>query len=67
MNSNLIKEIIENIMEAADEIKQNGAANDTEYGELLAYAESLSIIKDACAGYNLAELGIDFDIEEKYL
>lgn len=38
-----------------------------EYGELLAYAESLSIIKDACSGYDLAELGLDFDIDLKYL
>lgn len=60
-------EIIENIKEAADELKEQKTRTKVEYGELLAYAESLTIIKDACAGYDLKELGLDFDIDEKYL
>lgn len=67
MNKDLMKEIIENIKESADELKSQEKLNEVEYGQLLGYAETLSIIKDACAGYDLNELGIDFDIDKKYL
>lgn len=64
MNKDLMKEIIENIKESADELKSQEKLNEVEYGQLLGYAETLSIIKDACAGYDLNELGIDFDIDK---
>ncbi len=69
MNENHIKEIVENITEAADELLHKGQANldPVEYGELLAYAECLCIIRDALSGQNLAAVGLDFDIDEKYL
>lgn len=38
-----------------------------EYGQLLAFVESLSIIRDACAGYDLEALGLDIDIDQAYL
>lgn len=60
-------EMIENIKEAADELKEQSTRTEVEYGELLAFAESLTIIKDACAGYDLTELGLDFDIDKRYL
>lgn len=67
MSEDILIEIIENIKEAADELKEQKSRTKVEYGELLAYAESLTIIKDACAGYDLKELGLDFDIDKKYL
>lgn len=67
MSKDIIIEIVENIKEAADELKSQDCRTKVEYGELLAYAESLTIIKDACSGYNLKELGLDFDIDKRYL
>lgn len=67
MSKDIIIEIVENIKEAADELKSQNSRTKVEYGELLAYAESLTIIKDACSGYNLKELGLDFDIDKRYL
>ena len=67
MNKDILIEIIENIKEVADELKGQNDRTEVEYGELLAYAESLTIIKDACAGYDLTELGLDFDIDATYL
>ena len=67
MNDNVLTEIVENIKEAADELKQKGSLTEVEYGELLAYAEYLTIIKDANAGCDLKMLGLDFDIDAKYL
>lgn len=69
MNGNHIKEIVENIMEAADKLLEKGRANldPVEYGELLAYAESLCIIRDTLSGYDLAAAGLDFDIDSRYL
>lgn len=67
MNKSLIIEIVENIKEAADELKALERLDDVQYGELLGYAETLSIIKDAHTGYNLKELGLDFNIDKKYL
>lgn len=67
MNKNLIKEIVEGILDAADELLEKKDRDLVEQGELIAYAESLSIIRDAMAGYDLAEIGLDFDIDAKYL
>jgi hypothetical protein len=67
MNENILIEIIENIKEAADELKKKPNRDEVEYGELLAYAECLSIIKDANAGYDLKKLGLNFDIDAEYL
>lgn len=59
-----MKEIIENIMENADELKSK---DEVEFGELLGYMEALTIIKGACAGYDVEALGLGFDIEKEYL
>lgn len=67
MNHNILAEIVENIKESAAELKGKENLTDVEYGELLAYAECLSIIKDANAGYDLSALGLDFDIDAEYL
>lgn len=67
MNENLTREIVEGIMEAADELLAVENRNEIQQGQLLAYAESLSIIRDALAGYNLASIGLDFDIDARYL
>ena len=67
MNKDILFEIIDNIKEADYELKGQNDRTEVEYGELLAYAESLSIIKDACMGYDLKELGLDFDIDATFL
>ena len=67
MNENLMREIVENIIESADELLGKENRDLVEQGQLIAYAESLSIIRDAYSGYDLADIGLDFDIDEKYL
>jgi len=67
MNKNLLKEIVEGIVDAADELIEKKERDLVEQGQLIAYAESLGIIRDAYAGYDLAEIGLDFDIDAKYL
>lgn len=67
MNKNNIREIVEGIVDAADELLEKTERDLVEQGQLIAYAESLSIIRDACAGYDLSEIGLDFDIDSKYL
>ncbi len=67
MNKYLMMEIVENIKEYADELKNKESLNDVEYGTLLGYAEVLTIIKDVHAGYNVEEIGLDFDIDKRYL
>ena len=66
---NLIREIVENITESADELLAKGKnnLNPVEQGQLLAYTEALSIIRDALSGYDLTAISLDFDIDEKYL
>ena len=69
MNENLLREIVENIVEAADEIraKRLEDRDAVEQGQLIAYAESLCIIQDALSGYDLAAVGLDFDVDQRYL
>lgn len=60
-------EVVECITELADEMKNKTDKDDLDNGQLIAYAEVLSIIKSACAGYDLKGLGLDYDIDKRYL
>ena len=63
----MITEIVACITEAADELLFLENRNEIQQGQLLDYAESLSIIRDALAGYDLTTVGLDFDTDERYL
>lgn len=67
ISKELMADIVAAIMEDADEIRAKENRDSQDFGQLLAYAEALSIIRDACAGYNLASIGLDFDIDARYL
>ena len=67
MNKNNIKEMVGNICEYIEELVEKDELNQVEYGELLGYTSALAVIKSACMGYDLSEIGLDFDIDEKYL
>lgn len=67
MGVNNIREIVSCIKEEIETLKGKQALSDMEYGQLLAYVESLSIIQSACAGYDLSEIELEFDVDEKYL
>lgn len=67
MGINNILEIISCVKEEIEELRSKETLSEQEYGQLLAYAETLSIIQSACAGYDLAEIGLDFDVDERYL
>lgn len=63
-----IRQIVEFIKENADELKEEKNRSEYEEGELLAYAEVLTIIKDTLIGHDVEkEIGLDFDIEKRYL
>nr|DAL33714.1 MAG TPA_asm: hypothetical protein [Caudoviricetes sp.] len=66
MSNERLHDIVTAIIEAADEIKGKEDADAQDYGQLLAYAESLSIIRDAYDG-DLSEIGLNFDIDKRYL
>ena len=67
MNENLMMEIVEGLVESADELAAKDERDLFEAGQLLGYIEALAIIRDAHAGYDLAKIGLDFDIDAKYL
>lgn len=66
MSNERLHDIVTAIIEAADEIKGKEDADAQDYGQLLGYAESLSIIRDAYDG-DLSEIGLNFDIDKRYL
>ena len=68
MSKDLMFEIVENIKEVADGLREMGSsATPFERGLLLGYADALRIIQGAYAGYDLKEIGLDIDIEREYL
>ena len=67
MNTNQLAEIVAQIVESADEIKAKKVLDNQDYGQLLAYAEALSIIRDVCDKQELEAVGLDFDIDKRYL
>ena len=62
-----LRDVILSIMDAADEIRSKENIDNLDYGQLLAYAEVLSIIRDSCDPDDLQELGLSFDIDKRYL
>ena len=48
MSTERLSDIVAAIKEAADEINAKRSKDSQDYGQLLAYAESLCIIRDAC-------------------
>lgn len=67
ISKEIMSDIVFAIIESADEIKSKNNLDSQDFGQLLAYAESLTIIKEACGSEDLADIGLDFDIEKKYL
>lgn len=67
MSENALCDVIAAIIEAADEIREKSERDAQDYGQLLAYAETLSIIRDACDPDKLKEFGLDFDIDKRFL
>ena len=67
MTLNMLSDVVASIMEAADEVKNKKNQDAQDYGQLLAYAEALSIIRDACDKDELAKVGLDFDIDKRFL
>lgn len=67
MTDNMLAEVIESIVESADEIRSQETRSEQDYGKLLAYAEALSAIRDACDSEKLKVVGLDFDIDKRYL
>lgn len=67
MTFDMLSDIVSSIMESADEVKEKTNPDAQDYGRLLAYAEVLSIIRDSCDSDDLKEIGLDFDIDARYL
>lgn len=67
LEKSLIHDMVQFIMENADEVLAENDKTDYAQGQLLAYASALDIIKDTLSGYDVKEFGLDFDVEEKYL
>lgn len=61
-----IIQIVEDIKNTANELLEE-ERTDLVNGQLLAYAETLSILKSVFAGEDLKELGLDEDFDRKYL
>lgn len=62
MNEYHISEIVACVKEEIEELRAKGPLSEMEFGQLLAYVETLSIVQSACAGYDLNRIGLDFDI-----
>lgn len=67
MTIEMLSDVVASIVESAEEIKGKGGRDAQDYGQLLAYAEVLSIIRDACDADDLERIGLDFDIDKRYL
>lgn len=67
MSNDVLADIISAIVESADEIRSKPQRDSQDFGQLLAYAEALSIIRDACDEDDLEMLGLNFDIDKRYL
>lgn len=66
-NLNIIKQIVEDIIENIDEIAKLKEKSNLDKGQLIAYVETLSIIQSAMGERDFKEIGLDFDVDKKFL
>lgn len=64
---NVIKDAVMLIREYAQELSRKEHRTDVEAGELIGYAEALSVLQDACPLDMRRAVGLDFDIDKAYL
>ena len=65
----LIADVIREIIDTADEAKQNwnrDRKSDIEYGRVLAFSEVLSMLRDEFVGHEEIEKLLSFDIDKRY-
>lgn len=67
MNRNMLSEVVGNIVEQADELKSKENRCKEDFAALCAYAECLCILQEACSEAERKAIGLDFDIDAKYL
>ena len=67
MELDLIRDIVQGIVEELDGIKGKGERCVYDPGQTVAYPEALSIIQSTCGDDNLQKIGLDFDIDSRYL
>ena len=67
MSNEKLSDIVSAIIASADEVKSKKKIDSQDFGQLLAYAETLSIIRDACNPADLEDVGLNFDIDKRYL
>lgn len=67
ISANNMRETVENIKEALAELKEKPELDDMEKGMMIAYVEALSIIQSACNEEDHEKIGIDFDVDARYL
>ena len=67
MSIDALRDVVLSIIASADEIKQKGALDCMDFGQLLAYAEALCIIQDMCNPDVLERIGLNFDVDKRYL
>ena len=60
-----VEDIVQLIIESADEVRELPSKSDFEMGQLLAYATCLSIIRDEFI-LEQEEIGLGFDIDQRY-
>lgn len=65
--ADIIKDAVALIKEYAQELSQKEHRDAVESGELIGYAEALSVLQDACSPDMRREIGLDFDIDAVYL
>ncbi|EGS30287.1 hypothetical protein HMPREF9130_1229 [Peptoniphilus sp. oral taxon 375 str. F0436] len=62
---NKIAQIVAYIKENMDEIKDD--KDEVSYGTLIGYVEALSIIKSTLDEDEWKQVGLDYDLDKKYL
>lgn len=67
MTLNMLSDVVASIVESAEDVKNKKVQDAQDYGRLLGYAETLSIIRDACDEDELSTIGLDFDIDKRFL
>lgn len=64
---NLIHDLVFQLIESGDELKDKKERNECEFGVLLGYMEALRFIQTSLTEEEVKSVGLNFDVDEWYL
>ena len=67
MNDEMLKQLISDVIESAEEVRNKSPLSEFERGMLLAYRDVLKMFQIDLTTFGPENYGLDFDVDDRYM